>query len=157
MKKGSKHTDATKAKIAKSMEGNTNPEKWTEETVIPMLQDMVAYAKAPISDTETVHLKKEILVEFEIWDGKWFARMAKKFGSNKTVMNLLCACAMICEVNSYKAAVTNKANPMIAKFNLATHYGWSDKSTVLHGDKDNAKTDDELNQDIENYNKRNGK
>ena len=155
--KGSKHTKETKAKIAKAMEGNSNSEKWTETLVTQVLEDMVKYAKTPISDTETVHLKKELLVEFEIWNSDWFNQMAKKFSDSKTVLRLLHACAMICEVNSYKAAATNKANPMMAKFNLATHYNWSDKSTVLLGDKDKERTDDELNQDIEDYEKRNKK
>ena len=41
MKKGSRHTKKTKDKIAKSMEGSSNAEKWTEPVVIDTLEKMI--------------------------------------------------------------------------------------------------------------------
>jgi len=151
MKKGSKHTQETKDKISKTKE------VYTEKRMLELLPKMVEFVKSTIKGTdgaEKVHLKMEILVEFEIWNRGWFSEMGKKFAGNQKVTQLLRACDMICEVNSYKAGAHGDANPVLVKANLAHHYNWQDKSSVV-SKEDKEKTDEELEKEIADYNKRN--
>ena len=157
MEKGTKHTEETKAKIAESMEGKKNAEKYTEEVVVDLLKQMLDYASKPIRggyEDERVHLKKELLFKFGIYDDKWFARMAEKFTDNETISHLLRACAHTCEINSYKAAAYGAANPMIVKMNLSTHYGWADK-TALETKQKTPQTEAELDAQMALYRKNN--
>jgi hypothetical protein len=157
MKEGTKHTEETKAKIAESMEENENAEKYTEEVVVDLLKQMLDYASKPIKggyDDEMVHLKKELLFKFGIYNEKWFANMATKFEGNETVFNLLRACAHVCEINSYKAATYGSANPMMVKMHLSTHYDWSDKTATETKDT-TPKTEAELDAEIALYKKNN--
>lgn len=150
MKKGSKHTQETKDKISKTKE------IYTEKYMLELLPKMVKFVKSRMKGTENekVHLKMEILVEFEIWNRGWFSEMGKKFANNQKVTQLLRACDIICEVNSYKAGANGFANPILVKANLAHHYNWQDK-TVSTTKEDKEKTDEELDKEIEEYNKRN--
>jgi len=174
-----KKTKEAKEKISKSMQGNKNAEKYTEEFVIDMLTKMIAFAKKEVSvevlchdevsETEKgsgrklvkktvskkVHLKNELLIEFEIWNVHWFAEMKKKFVEKETVSALLQAIDMICEVNSYTAAANNTSNPTIVKMNLSTHYGWADNTKADVTQKNEALTDEELEQQLKEYEKRN--
>lgn len=150
MKKGTKHTQETKDKMSAALE------VYTEAYMLDVLPKMVEYAKETISGTEgeKVHLKMEILVHFEIWNRGWFSEMGKKFSDNKKVSQLLHACSMVCEVNSYKAGAHGNANPVLVKANLAHHYNWQDQSKVVVKD-DKTKSDEELQKEIDEYNKRN--
>lgn len=100
-----KHTEETKKSISKSMEGNDNAEKWTEEVVIGILNEMIDMAleedqeQIVISKAEgangtretyrvikrCIHLKTELLINKRIWNKKWFSDMATKFKENRTV------------------------------------------------------------------------
>ena len=157
MKEGTKHTEETKAKIAESMEENENAEKYTEEVVVDLLKQMLDYASKPIKggyEDERVHLKKELLFKFGIYNEKWFANMATKFEGNEIVLNLLRACAHVCEINSYKAATYGSANPMMVKMHLSTHYGWADKTATETKDT-TPKTEAQLDAEIALYKKNN--
>jgi hypothetical protein len=159
MKEGTKHTEETKAKIAESMGGNENAEKYTEEVVVDLLKQMLDYASKPIRggyEDERVHLKKELLFKFGIYNEKWFANMATKFEGNETVFNLLRACAHVCEINSYKAATYGSANPMMVKMHLSTHYDWSDK-TATETKEIKKLTPKEVKEQIAYYEKLKGK
>ena len=43
MKKGSEHTEETKQKISKTMEGSSNALKWTEDLTIETLKCMIDF------------------------------------------------------------------------------------------------------------------
>lgn len=152
MKQGSKHIQETKDKIAKSMSGNFNAEKWTEELVTDTLNAMWDYCcedyeveikkknedgvKGEYSISKTVtekvkrknHLKGKLLIVFGIKNAKWFSEMAVKFEKDKTVSNLLGCISMICEVNTYEDAANGVTNVAVAKMNLSTHYNWADNN-----------------------------
>jgi hypothetical protein len=150
MRKGTKHTKETKDKISKTKE------IYTEDFMLELLPKMVKFVKTKIkgSDNEKVHLKMEILVHFEIWNRGWFSEMGKKFAENKKVSQLLRACDMICEVNSYKAGANGNANPVLVKANLAHHYNWQDKA-INTTKETKEKTDEEIAKEIAEYEKRN--
>ena len=119
MKKGSKHTEETKRKIAQSMLDNDNAEKWTEEVLLDELPKMIKYAKE-----KKCHLIKQILVEWDLYPD-WVSDMMDKFKKNKTVYRFFKKLRMICEINTYDEAGKGNFNHHMAKMNLATHYDWN--------------------------------
>jgi hypothetical protein len=48
MKEGSKHTEETKAKISKSMQGSSNNEKWDESFLLDVLPKMIEYLETDL-------------------------------------------------------------------------------------------------------------
>lgn len=179
MKKGSKHTEETKKKIAEALEGNDNSEKWTEGLVIRILNEMIdilqeefevwtngkvgtksdleGKQEKTLSDEYTKrrrHHKKTLLINLKIWNADWFSDMKDKFKEHKTVSRLLKVIDMVCEVNTYNDAANGSVNSNIAKMHLSTHYNWQDKSTNTTKE-DKKETDEEIQKKIDDYNKRN--
>jgi hypothetical protein len=182
MKEGSKHTEETKAKIAESMLDNLNAEKWTEELVIDLLNQMIKFAVSTyeitigttdkkkqdeqgFSKEETikktkrgVHLKSKLLIQFEIWNADWFSFMKEKFSKegqkSETVLRTLKVIDMICMTNTYNDAVNGTVNAATAKMNLTNNYGWEDKS-LLETKKKDPPTEAELDAEIALYKKNN--
>jgi len=162
------------------MQGNKNAEKYNEEFVVTVLEKMIAFAKTPdtveilcqdeMSESEKAgggrrtvtktvqkkpHLKKELLIQFEIWSKNWFKQIGEKFAENETVSGLLEAIDMICEINSYSAAANNTSNSTIVRMNLINHYNWSDKSSVDIKVNKGEMSDEEIDEALKNYEKRN--
>lgn len=103
MKKGSKHTEAVKKKIAAAMKGNKHPEKWTEKLVIDILKEMIAMLGVELVEvvenkteqstggkfnikkdiekksTRKTHLKIDLLINMGIGNRNWFSEMKAKF------------------------------------------------------------------------------
>lgn len=173
-----KHTDKIRKQISESMKGNKNAEKWTKELVCDILKAMWSFAREPIEvmakttnslktgeKTEHVvksesierktHLKASLLIEFDIMYPKWFAYIADKFKEDETVLNLLSCIDMICEVNTYNDAANKATDSTMAKMNLSHHYGWADTSNL--NIKKEGKSDEDLQKEIEEYEKRNKK
>ena len=87
-----------------------------------------------------VHHKKELLVMLEIWNTNWFLNMSQKFKEKNedgttnenyspSVLCLLGAINMLCEVNTYKDAFAGKGSATMASMLLAKHYGYSTSKT----------------------------
>lgn len=113
--------------IAQTKAGNKKAKVFDED-----LQDE---PKADFCSVKTIekkpHLKKEVLLEFEIYNRNWFAEMTEKFKNNKTVSVLIETISDLCEVNTYNSAVSGACDSGIAKTNLSTHYGWADKKDII--------------------------
>lgn len=175
MKKGSKHTKETKAKISKSLEGNSNPEVYTFEVVVDLLNKMIDYAEQPqiIKDLVSVvdtpqgtketysvknkapHNQTELLRKFKIRYHKWFSYISTKFEKNETVLNLLGCLNHILKDNLYNAGINGDANASIVKMNLATHHGWSDSTKQDVKIEKESLTDSELDILIKRFEQRN--
>lgn len=104
-------------------------------------EDLQDNPKADFCSVKTIekkpHLKKEVLLEFEIYNRNWFSEMTEKFKDNKTVSVLIETISDLCEVNSYNSAVNGSCDASMVKQNLSTHYGWADK-------KENSNTENSI-------------
>ena len=67
MKKGSKHTEETKASISQSMKGTTNAQKWDEAFLLDILPKMISYLE---TDIDSEILKQEEFASIKTDDGK---------------------------------------------------------------------------------------
>jgi len=180
MKKGSKHKQSVKDRISKSLMGHCNNELWTKELVTEILNAMCETlseeyeVEVKIKDDQGIsgeniiekkstekikrrhHLKEKLLVLYKIKNAKWFARMKEKFHSEETILHLLEWIDMACMVNTHEDAANNVTNATISKMHLSHHYGWKDTSGLDISDN-RAKSDEQLDKELEEYEKRNKK
>lgn len=177
--KGKKHTDKSRQKIRDAMKGKKNAEVYTEEFVTEILSTMWDYASESyevevkvkreegltgdrttdktITEkvTRKLHLQESLLIAFNIKNPKWFSQMADKFENNETISYLLSSIKMICKVNTYEDAANKVTDSTLAKMNLSHHYGWADTSNL--NIKKEGKSDEELQKEIDDYERRNKK
>lgn len=103
-------------------EGNKAAEKWTVETVMPILTDMLQAAK----DGRYVWLG-DALVNSYLYKDIWI-EWKEKFKDNEPVFRTIKQIEQCFENNQYKGALNGQLVASVAIFGLKNNHGWRDKS-----------------------------
>lgn len=117
------------AKTSESLKGNTNAEKWTEETVLVVLNKM-------IEQIDNDHGKKflylgSLLYKHDLYMEIW-AYWSKKFAKNQTVFKLIKKIDAFFEARIVSGAMEGELNSTAVIFTLKNKYGWRDRKEIDH-------------------------
>lgn len=131
--KGKKHSEETKKKIRNSLLGNTNAEKWTEETVFEKLSEM---SEVLIEDSKKEDIKEvkfiyvgTLLFHFGLNQQIW-SEWRNKFEENKTISDIIKNIDEYFEQRLFTLAAKNKLNSAVSIFGLKNTHKWVDKHEI---------------------------
>lgn len=148
MKKGESHKEETKFKISESMEGNANAEKWTEETVMPILDRI-----KEIANQDDCLWLGSALVQVDLYKQLW-SDWSKKFADNKTVSESIKKIDQIFEDKLFTKALKGSVNGTVAIFGLKNNHDWKDKTEIDQTIKSTVAFADLTDEQVENERKR---
>jgi len=117
------------AKISASMMGIKNAEKWTPETVLPILFKMMEAIEA---NPENYIYLGTLIKDFR-GDGMYnqlWSQWTKKFIGNEKVTRAINMIDSYFESTIVERAMTGKYVPSIAIFTLKNKYNWKDKQEI---------------------------
>ena len=111
-------------------EGNKNAEKWNEETVSAMLENMAGYLR----ENPAVYTITSAIVEFNLYP-QWWSEMADKFRENAFVSESIKRIESIIESRIVNDTMVGDAkSAAFSIFLLKNKFGYVDKqeSNVTH-------------------------
>lgn len=106
--------------------GNTTAEKWTVETVLPLLEKIESYAKKP-----SCMYIGSALVKVDLYKDIW-RHWKNKFSDNDDVLRTIKRIEQIFENKLFEKALTGKVNATVAIFGLKNNHKWRDKHEIDH-------------------------
>lgn len=117
-RKGTKHTEVTKAKISVSMLGNLNAELYSEEETINLFTQMITMSR---NDDYTFikQLTREFGISYDV-----FISLVRRFPNLNEAYKLI---KDNLETNCYTASNEDKLKIQLAILNLKSNYGWTDR------------------------------
>lgn len=117
-RKGTKHTEVTKAKISVSMQGNINAEHYTLDNALQLFSDAIIIAKNEKYDfIGEVATHQDIYIDVYIYLTKKYKELAKAHLMLKR----------ICESNCFSNAKKGKIVASLAIMNLKSNHNWTDR------------------------------
>lgn len=129
-------------------EGNKNAEKWTEETTIEKLNELLDAADF------TTYIG-EGLSEIGLY-GQWFSEMGIKFKDSEIVSETIKAIEQKYEAKLVSKTLKGDYNPTMAIFTLKNKHSWKDKTEQEITGKDgkdlfSGMSDEDLDKAISRY------
>src|SRR5690625_2054382 len=110
-----------------SIKGNTFAEKWTEETVLEMLEKMISFIE--VSKAFAI---VTVLSEFKLYP-EWWSEMTNKFKGNKRVSEAIRRTEACIESNIIKDTMSGDArSATFSIFLLKNKFGYKDKTETDH-------------------------
>ena len=115
-----------------SVKGNKFAEKWTEETVLEMLEKMISFI-----EVRKAYAIVTVLSEFKLYP-QWWSEMTNKFKGNKRVSEAIRRTEACIESNIIKDTMSGDArSATFSIFLLKNKFGYKDKTEEdlnLNGD-----------------------
>lgn len=116
--------------MAGAPQGNKNAEKWNEETVLAMLENIAEYLR----EKPSVYTLTSALIEFSLYP-QWWSEMAEKFKDNNIVSETIKRAESIIESRIVNDTMVGDAkSAAFSIFLLKNKFGYVDKqeSNITH-------------------------